>query len=134
LWRWASPPSLFSPSSLRIRSGIEEYPCSYGISTDTVATLVERSFTPLCLLARISSGIEEYYCCCGLSTATMVVTLVERGFTSLSLLALLPLDQIRYRGVPPLLWYLNTHSGNTGGEGLHLPVSSRHPPSASDQV
>jgi hypothetical protein len=94
----ASPPSLFLPSSLRIRSGIEEYHCSYGLSTGTVAILV------------------------------------ERGFTSLSLLALLPPHQIRYRGVPPLLWSLNRHSGNTGGEGLHLPLSSRPPPSESDQV
>ncbi len=84
--------------------------------------------------------------------------LVERSFTSLSLLALLPLHQIRYRGVPPLLWlstntvatlvergftslvlppllwYLNRHSGNPCGKGLHLPSSSCPPPSASDQI
>jgi hypothetical protein len=70
------------PSSLRIRSGIEEYRRSYDLSTDTVAILV------------------------------------ERGFTSLSLLAILPPHQIRYRGVPPLKWYLNRHSGKSGDEGF----------------
>jgi hypothetical protein len=176
-WRGASPPSLFSPSSLRIRSGIEEYYCSYSISTDTVAILVERVFTSLSLHAllpphqiryrgvtlllwslnrhsgdtggeglhlpvssrpppSIRSGIEEYRRSYGLSTGTTekVVTTVEMGFTSLILFALLPLHQIRYRGVPPILWSLNRHSGNTGGEGLHLSVSSRPPPSASNQV
>ncbi len=43
-------PSLFSPSSLCIRSDIEEYRRSNGISTNTVAILVERGFTSLFLL------------------------------------------------------------------------------------
>jgi hypothetical protein len=99
-----------------------------------VAILVERGFTSLSLLALcIRSGIYEY-CCSNSLAADMMVTLVEGGFTSLSLLALLPLHQIRYIGVLPLLLYLNRHSGKSGGEELHLPVSSRPPPSALYQV
>jgi hypothetical protein len=84
-WRGASPPSLFSSSSLHIRSGMEKYCRSYGLSSDTVATLV------------------------------------ERGFTSLSLLALLPPLQIRYRGVPQLLWFLNRHKGQYWWRGASPP-------------
>jgi hypothetical protein len=89
-----------------------------------VATLVERGFTSLSLLALLPPdqirGIVEYYCFYGISTETVAI-LVERGFTSLSLLSVLPLHQIRYRGVLLLLWYLNRHNGDPGGEGLHLP-------------
>jgi hypothetical protein len=60
-WRGASPPSLFLPSSLHIRSGIEEYRRSYGISTDTVAILVERGFTSLSLLDHPPSTSDQVY-------------------------------------------------------------------------
>jgi hypothetical protein len=52
--------------------------------------------------------MEEYLRSYGLSTNTVAI-LVERGFTSLSLLALIPPHQIRYIGVPPLKWYLNSY-------------------------
>jgi hypothetical protein len=127
------------PSSLHIRSGIEEYYSSYGLSTDTVAILVERGFTSLSLLALLPSHQIRYREVLPLlwylkSHQTQVDTLVERGFTSLSLLALLPPHQIRYRGVPRLLMSLNKHSGDPCGDGLHLHLSSLPPPSASDQV
>ncbi len=59
-----------------------------------------------------------------------------RTFSKLSETGIVPKggETGEYGEVLPLLRSLNRHSGNTGREGLHLPVSSRPPPSASDQV
>jgi hypothetical protein len=107
------------------------------VSTGKVDTLVERAFASLSLLALLPLHQISYR---GVPPLKWYLNRYsgksgDEDFTSLSLLALLPPHQIRYRGVSTTAPMVSQQTQwQYWWRGLHLPLSSCPPPSASDQV